>query len=100
MAEQIRISGYCPEIARGGSFDLESVLRISPRILKAEGDKILEEVGRVQGIKRGIVFRNSYTLKTSEEEVRLDFYRRDKDKLVFLGLPKNYCWGREVFEQQ
>jgi hypothetical protein len=129
MNEEIRISGYCPEIARGGYFSLEEVLRISPRILKTEGDRVSQEVGRVQGIRQGFIFRNRYTLRTSGKDVRLDFYRKDKGRQgfifrnrytlrtsgkdvrldfyrkdkgrqVLLGLPRNYCWGREVLEQQ
>jgi hypothetical protein len=100
MNEEIRISGYCPEIARGGYFSLEEVLRISPRILKTDGDRVSKEVGRVRGIRQGLIFRKRYTLQTSGEDVRLDFYRKDKGRQVLLGLPRNYCWGREVLEQQ
>jgi len=111
MKEKIIISGFCPEITRGGAFDLEKILEISPRVLTSDEkphykDSPRTEVGRVTGIKQGYLFRNSYSLKTSGKKVPLKFGRRDAEDLndsrtprVILMLPDNYFFGKEMVEQ-
>jgi len=110
MKEEIIISGFCPEITLGGTFDLEKILKISPRVLNGETphyeDSPIKEVGKVTEIKQSYLFRNSYFLKTSGGNIPLKFSRRDaedKEKLfpkkVLLYLPNNYFFGREMIEQ-
>ncbi len=111
MKEKIIISGFCPEIARGGAFDLEKILEISPRVLTSDEkphyiDSSRTEVGNVTGIKQGYLFRNSYSLKTSGGNVPLKFSRRDAKDVndsrtprVILSLPDNYFFGKEMVEQ-
>ena len=110
MKEKILVSGFCPEITRGGTFDLEKILEISPRVLTSKEephykDSQRTEVGRVVGIKQGYLFRNNYSLKTSGGNVPLKFGRKDKEDSndprtprVILSLPNNYFFGREMIE--
>ena len=115
MKEKIIITGFCPEITRGGAFDLEKVLKISPRVLVGDKpqyeDSQRTEIGRVTGIKKGYLFGNKYSLKTSGGNVPLNFARRDaKDTekslpprvILHLGSlmdDDNYFFGKEMIEQ-
>ncbi|HDZ60522.1 MAG TPA: hypothetical protein ENH46_02325 [Candidatus Pacearchaeota archaeon] len=111
MKEKIIISGFCPEITRGGAFDLEKILDISPRVLASDEkphykDSQRTEVGKVTGIKQGYLFKNKYSLRTSGGNVPLKFGRRDEEDpndsrtpRVILSLEDNYFFRKEMVEQ-
>ena len=107
MKEKIIISGFCPEITKGGAFDLEEIIKISPRVLTSKekphyANSQRTEVGRVTGIKQGRLFKDRYYLKTSGKDVPLKFCRRDEHlnpPKVILNLADNYFFGRELVEK-
>ena len=109
MEKTIIICGFCPEITRGGAFELGEILKRSPRVLASDEnphykDSPRTEIGHVTGIKQGYFFRNNYFLETSGEKVPLEFGRRDAENpndtrtpRVILSLPDNHFFGKEIF---
>lgn len=89
------ITGFCPEVQRGGAFDLEKVLSTAPRLIRSEEEGYIE-IGKVTSFKQGLVFRRNYALKTSEDDVVLKFGRKEEDKTI-LHLPDSYYFGKEIF---
>ncbi len=99
------ISGYCPEINRGGSFGLEHILRNSPNVFKEESAgtfSLKKNLGRVIGFGKNYftIKQKNYFLKTEHEKIPLKFGRKNTDEeitRIILHLPENYAFGKEVF---
>ena len=95
----VSITAYCHETSRIGSFELSDILRVCPRVFRRvsdSGDYI--EIGILKSFHQGLLFRNRYSLRVKIENILLDFFQKNQEKnRVYLGLPPNYRFGREVF---
>jgi hypothetical protein len=98
MEKEKIIYGYCPEIAKGGAFNIARLVEASARVIRRSDEDQHVEVGRVTGLRQGFVHRDNYSLKTTGGKVPLQFCRRDKGSRVILCLPGDYFFGREIMD--
>ena len=80
MKENIIITGFCPEVTRGGAFDLERVLAISPRILIKKASSLTGK--EIRFLRKELLLKaNELATVLGVTKVTVSRWENDKEKI-------------------